>query len=292
MIHALRYCFSVFLLLFLAACSSDQDIVNNLGEREANEIVVFLASKNIAAQKVAVATSAIGGQGPSNLFNIKVAGDRVTDAMAILNRYGLPKRQGTNLLELFAAKGLMSSDREETIRYQAGLAAELKNTICKMDGVVDADVQISFPPTEPTPGVAPPKTTAAVYIKHQGAMEDPNSHLESKIKRLLAGSVTSLNYEDVSVVTDRSRLTDIVLDQNGEPIGMHATQAYASIWNIVMTKSSLARFRWIFFTLILLVLLFGSALGWLVYKFYPQMQLPFLKKKQTVLESTEEEPKA
>ncbi len=292
MIHALRRFLSVCsLAFFFSACSTNHDIVNNLEEREANEIVVFLASKNIAAQKVPVTTSAIGGQGPSNLFNITVAADRATDAMAILNRNGLPKRQGTNLLELFAAKGLMSSEREETIRYQAGLAAELKNTICKMDGIIDADVQISFPPSETTPGVAAPKTTAAVYIKHQGAMEDPNSHLETKIKRLLAGSVTNLSYEDVSVVTDRARLTDVVLDPNGEPLGMHPTQAYVSIWNIVMTKSSLSRFRWIFFTLIFLLLLFGSALGWMVYKFYPQMQLPLLKKKQAASESTEEEPK-
>lgn len=277
--NSLHKIFSFLFLLFLVSCTTNQIIVNNLDEREANEIVVFLASKNIVAQKIPGASSGFGGQGPSNLFNITVSSDRATDAMALLNRFGLPKRQGTNLLELFSAKGLMSSDKEETIRYQAGLAAELKNTICKMEGVLDADVQISFPPTETTPGITPPKTTAAVYIKHQGAIDDPNSHLETKVKRLIAGSVTGLNYEDVSVISDRSRLTDIVLDMNGEPIGPQAHEAYASIWNIVMTKSSLARFRWIFFLLIFLILLFGAALGWMVYKFYPQLDLPLLKRK-------------
>lgn len=283
--------FSLFFLLFLAACSTNQPIVNNVEEREANEIIVFLASKNIVAQKVTASSSAIGGQGPSNLFNITVASDRATDAMAILGRFGLPKRSGTNLLELFSAKTLMSSDREETIRYQAGLASELKNTICKMEGVLDADVQISFPPTETTPGIAAPKTTAAVYIKHQGAMEDPNSHLESKIKRLMSGSITNLNYDDVSVIADRAKLTDIMLSPSGEPIGMQNLQTYASIWNIVMTKSSLARFRWIFFSLVLLVLLFGAALGWMVYKFYPQMQIPLLKRKEPAASNNESEPK-
>ncbi len=285
-------CFSFLLLFFLASCSTNQIIVNNLDEREANEIVVFLASKNIVAQKVAAVSSGIGAQGPSNLFNIAVAENRSTDAMAILNRYGLPRRKGTNLLELFASSGLMKSDREETIRYQAGLAEELQNTIRKIDGVLDADVQISFPPSETTPGVAPPKTTAAVYVKHQGIAEDPNSHLETKIKRLVSASINNLQYDDVTVVTDRSRFTDIILDPNGEPVGMANQQTYANIWNIVMTKSSLSKFRWIFFSLIIALLLFGAALGWMVYKFYPQMQLPLFKKKQLASENNESEPTA
>ncbi len=285
-------CLFLLLLVFLASCSTNQIIVNNLDEREANEIVVFLASKNIVAQKVAAASSGIGAQGPSNLFNIAVAENRATDSMAILNRYGLPRRKGTNLLELFASTGLMKSDREETIRYQAGLAEELKNTIRKIDGVLDADVQISFPPSETTPGVAPPKTTAAVYVKHQGIAEDPNSHLETKIKRLVSASINNLQYDDVTVVTDRSRFTDIVLDPNGEPIGMTNQQTYANIWNIVMTKSSLSRFRWIFFSLTIVLLLFGAALGWMVYKFYPQMQLPLFKKKKLASQNNESEPTA
>lgn len=291
MIHQVLKLFSLLVFVFLASCSTNHTIVNNLDEREANEIVVFLASKNIEAQKVAAASAGIGAQGPSNLYNISVAPNRATDAMAILGRYGLPRRRGTNLLELFAKSGLMQSDREETIRYQAGLAEELKNTIRKIDGVIDADVQISFPPAETAPGVAPSKPTAAIYIKHQGVLEDPNGHIETKIKRLVSGSVQNLDYDNVSVISDRSRFTDIVLEPNGEPIGMRNQQTYVSIWDIVMTKSSLSRFRWIFFSLILLLLFFGTALGWMVYQFYPQMQLPFRKKIEAPPETNEPEIK-
>jgi type III secretion protein J len=169
----------------------------------------------------------------------------------------------------------MSSDREETIRYQAGLAEELSNTICKIDGVLDANVQLSFPPVDlnPPPGTPLPKVTAAVYVKHQGVMEDPNSHMEVKIKRLLAGSVNGLSFEDVSVISDRSRFADITLQTDGEMIGPKALQqTYVSIWGIVLTKSSLARFRLIFFTFVLLLLLFAAAIGWLAYKFYPLLR--------------------
>jgi type III secretion protein J len=230
------------------------------------------------------ATAAAGAA--TDLFNIAVSEDQMTQAMALLNRYGLPRKQGTNLLTLFAGGGLVSSDREETIRYQAGLAEELKNTILKMDGVLDADVQISFPPSETTPGVTPPKTTAAVYVKHQGIMEDPNSHMEIKIKRLMAGSVNGLHFEDVSVISDRARLADISLQPEGEMIGAKALQqTYVSIWGLILTKSSLARFRLIFFSFIFLMLAMAGLIAWLLYKFYPLLRT---KNKET--ESIENPP--
>jgi len=268
----------LFFLLALTGCGGNEAIVNNIGEREANEIVVYLASKGILAQKVQAAGAEGGGTGPVE-YNISVDSSHATEAMALLNRVGLPRLQGTNLLTLFAKSGLMSSDREETIRYQAGLAEELKNTIRKIDGVIDADVQISFPPAEATaaPGAVSPKITASVYIKHQGVLEDPNSHLESKIKRLVSSAINGLSFEDVSVISDRARMADIQLGADGEMIGSRNLQeSYVNIWSIVMTKSSLGRFRTLFFLLILLNLLFGAALGWMVYKFYPQL----MKKKE------------
>jgi|SRR3989344_4967969 len=273
------YKYLLFLcVLLLASCATNRSIVNNVDEREANEIVVYLASKGIAAQKVQATSTEMGGGGPSNLFNITVDEQQSTQAMALLNRIGLPRLQGTTLLTLFAKSGFMTSEREETIRYQAGLAEELKNTIRKIDGVLDADVQISFPPAEAmlAPGTIPPKTTSSVYIKHQGILEDPNSHLETKIKRLVSSSINGLNFEDVSVISDRSRIADIQLAPQGEMIGAKSSQdVYVKQWSIVMTKSSLGKFRLIFFSLILLNLLFAMALGWLIYKFYPQL----LKKK-------------
>ncbi len=273
---------SIFALVIFAGCESNRSIVNNVEERDANEIVVFLASKGINAQKVqASAGGAAAAAGPSNQFNIMVEADHATEAMALLNRYGLPRIQGTNLLTLFAKSGLMSTEREETIRFNAGLAEQIRNTIRKIDGVLDADVQISFPSTENTPGAPPQKITAAVYVKHQGVLEDPNSHIETKIKRLLAGSVNGLEYDNVSVISDRSRIADISLEQDQEMISAkNYQQTYVSIWSIVMTKSSLTRFRIMFFSLIALVLLMAAGAGWMIYKFYPQI---FLKKENPPL---------
>lgn len=261
--------FGLWLLAFLlTACGENQSIVNNVEEKDANEIIVFLAAKGIQAQKIRSTATQVGG-GASNLWSINVSADEAVDAMAFLNQQGLPKTKGTSLLELFAKQGLMSTDKEENVRYQAGLEQELKNIITKIDGILDADVQISFPSAELTPGAPPPKAKAAVYIKHQGVLDDPNNHLEVKIKKLLAGAIENLNYEDVSIISDKSKITDIAFTQPDE-IAKNATgKEYVSIWSIIMTKNSAVKFRALFFTFIGLILIFGGLIGWLVWKYFP-----------------------
>ncbi|HEY5260354.1 MAG TPA: type III secretion inner membrane ring lipoprotein SctJ [Rhabdochlamydiaceae bacterium] len=263
-------------LLLLTSCETNLIIVNDVQEREANEIIVFLASKNINAQKLS-SPSANPGMGDNvALYSIAVEEGKSTEAMAILNQNGLPRIQGTDLLTLFAKQGLMSSATEETIRYQAGLAQQIANTIRKIDGVIDADVQLSFPPTTtttPGPGAAqaPTKVTAAVYVKHQGILDDPNSHLVTKIKRLVAGSVNGLDLNDVTVISERSRFTDVTLGGRGESLSGQ-NKEYVSIWSIVMSKHSAARFRMIFFALTAISILFAVVIGWMLWKFYPLLR--------------------
>ncbi len=260
-------------LLVLSGCETNTNIVNDVSEREANEIIVFLASKGIMAQKIqAVSASPMVGDSGVK-WSIAVEPDKSTLAMALLNQNGLPRKKGTNLLDLFAKAGLMSSDKEETIRYQAGLAEQIANMIRKIDGVIDADVQLSFPADSTSaaiPGaqIQVKKITAAVYVKHQGILDDPNSHLVTKIKRLVAGSVTGLDINDVTVISDRSRLTDISLTPTMEPLEGQAKE-YVSIWSIVMSKTSASRFRVIFFSLMIFAILFALIIGWIIWKFYP-----------------------
>lgn len=256
-------------------------IVSDLDEREANEIIVFLASKGISAHKSPAASTGPGaGAGAAPKWTISVDDGKATEAMAILNQNGLPRIKGTNLLDLFGKSGLMTSDKEETIRYQAGLAEQIANTIRKIDGVIDADVQLSFPP-ENTGAIvgqqqAPQKITAAVYVKHQGVLDDPNSHLVIKIKRLVAGSVNGLDVNDVTVISDRSRFTDVTLAPTPEELTPKAKE-YVSIWSIVMSKNSASRFRFLFFFLSFLVILLAVVSGWIIWKFYPTLKRKGIK---------------
>jgi type III secretion protein J len=262
-------------LVLLTSCETNMVIVSDIDEREANEIVVFLASKGIAAQKIASVSAAPGvGATEGARFNIAVEEGKSTEAMAILTQNGLPRKRGTTLLDLFAKSGLMSSDKEETVRYQAGLAQQIANMIRRIDGVIDADVQLSFPAVSATPAIpgtaaaAPQRVTAAVYVKHQGILDDPNSHLGTKIKRLVSASVSGLDVNDVTVISDRSRFTDITLTPSTEALEPRAKE-YVSIWSIVMSKSSASRFRFIFFFLMICAIAFALIVGWMIWKFYP-----------------------
>ena len=266
--------FFPLLALLLAGCEHNMMIISDLAERDANEIVVFLASKGIASEKVSFSSSSPTGVEGGARYGIVVESGKSTDAMAILNQNGLPRKKGTTLLSLFSNTGLMSSDKQESIRYQAGLSEQIANVIRKIDGVIDADVQLSFPTESSTlamPGTAqeaPKKITAAVYVKHQGILDDPNSHLIIKIKRLVAGSVTGLDINDVTVISDRSRFTDISLTPSTEALE-GGPQEYVSIWSIVMNKQSASKFRFLFFILTFAFIVFAAMAGWLIWKFYP-----------------------
>jgi type III secretion protein J len=271
-----KYFLWIFPFVFsLASCyTMHMNVVNNIDEREANEIVVFLASRGIKATKTLMkSTAAVGDSGPA-MYGIAVAEKEMTAAMAVLNKNGFPRKKGITLLELFAKQSLMTTEKEESIRYQSGLEEEMANTICKMDGVLDACVKLSFPPDTTNFGTAvspaASRVTAAVLVKHQGIVDDPNSHMVSKIKRLVAGGIHGLDVDDVTVISDRSIFTDVALNALGDvEVSGKQPQEYATIWSIIVSKQSLVRFRVLFFSLIVFNMVFLVLLVWLVWKIYP-----------------------
>ena len=270
--HSLPHLLLLSLLLLVSSCTDSKAIVSGIDEREANVILVFLESKGITATKTVITSTGPGGDASGQKkYNIMVEDHQTIQALSILNMNGLPHRQGTNLLELFAKQGLMSTDKEENIRYQAGLSSQIANTIMMIDGVIDASVQISFPDSTSTEeNQAAQRITAAIYIKHQGVFDDPNSHLETKIKRLLSGSVAGLSINDVTVISDRSRFTDINLDPSTELLSSEPKE-YVRIWSMIMNKDSANTFRSIFFTILVIAILLLMVIGWLIWKLYPTL---------------------
>lgn len=258
--------FFVFITLFaLSGCTTQQPIINGVDERDANEIVVLLESKGIGADKQPAATSAGGGGGKAQamLWNILVDASQATEAMGILNSVGLPRRPGQNLLDLFAEPGLVPTEMQQKIRYQAGLAQQIANTIQQIDGVLDANVQLSFPPDDSKQPI-----TASVYVKHNGVLDNPNSQLVTKIKQLVAGSVSGLSIDNVTVVADRARFTDVTLNQ-GTPSAANSEQEYVKVWSVVVAKNSVGTFRAIFFTMCLIIFFLVCVLAWVFWKCYP-----------------------
>ncbi len=268
--------FMIFILvgsLLLTSCDSRKTIVNSLDEKEANEIVVFLAGKGIDASKVqAKESNAGGGSNKALVYDISVSESKATEAMAILNMNGLPRRRGQNLLNLFSTGGLVPSDMEQKVRYQAGLAEQIASTIRKIDGILDADVQLSFPEEDTLNPTAEKKqkATASVYVKHQGVLDDPNSHLVTKIKRLVASSVNGLDFDNVTVIGDRARFSDVTVHSKGTL--SEQDKQFVKVWTLLLAKSSVMRFQIIFFSFCLLILLLTLAITWIIWKIFPILQ--------------------
>lgn len=263
----------IFLLcavLLFTSCDSQKTIVNSLTEKEANEIVVFLSTKGITANKVQVADVGGGGGVKEILFDITVSPHASTEAMAILNQSGLPRRRGQSLLGIFKDVGLVPSEMQEKIRYQAGLAEQIASTIRKIDGILDAEVQISFPEEDPLkPQDAKGIIVASVYIKHSGVLDDPNTHLITKIKRLVAASITGLQYDNVTIISDRARFSEIPI---GSLRGLRDKKELVSVWTIIIAKEAVWKFRILFFGLVSLLLLLIVSMIWIGWKLYPLLQ--------------------
>lgn len=256
-------------LVCFSGCESHRTIVNGLDEKEANEILVFLSSKNIDASKVpSQVGQGAGGGSKIQLWDIAVVSTQASEAMAILNANGLPRRRGQNLLNLFSAGGLVPSEMQDKIRYQAGLAEQIASTIRKIDGVLDADLQLSFPEEDPlNPNAPKGKITASVYVKHSGVLDDPNSHLVTKIKRLVSSSITGLDFDDVTVIGDRARFSSMT-PETTKGLGQEKLE-YVKVWSIIVAKDSVGTFQIIFFSFCMIILIIMLIMFWVGWKFYP-----------------------
>lgn len=260
----------VVMCSLLVGCESRRFIVNDLDEKEANEILVFLASKGISATKVQAASEGGGGSKGAR-WNISVEESRANEAMALLNQVGLPRRRGQNLLGIFSNSSLVPSGMQEKVRYQAGLAEQIASTIRKIDGILDAEVQISFPEEDPlNPMAQKKKITASVFVSHSGVLDDPNSYLVTRLKRLVAGSVNGLDIDNVTVIGDRARSSET-------PVGGFQTlneeeRPYVKLWSIVVAKDSLTRFQTIFFSFTVLIVFLLVAFLWMLWKILPVLK--------------------
>jgi type III secretion protein J len=266
-----RYIYWLCFLFLCVSCGSERTIVNGLDEKEANEILVFLSSRGIQATKIRIVESG-GGGAKAAMFDLTVPEDQANEAMSLLNKNGLPRRRGQNLLGLFSNVGLVPSEMQDKIRYQAGLAEQIASTIRKIDGVLDAEVQISFPEEDPLNPKAEKKQkiTASVYVKHSGVLDDPNAHLITKIKRLVSSSIVGLDFDNVTVIGDRARFSEL---PGGAFVSGHdEDKSYVNVWSLIIAQESLLRFRVIFFSFTILALLLLLSLIWVCWKVMPLLK--------------------
>jgi len=141
--------------------------------------------------------------------SLQVAEADIPRATAVMQAAGLPRRNRSNLGEVFKKQGMISSPMEERIRYLHGLSEELEATLQQFDNVVSARVHVVLP-ERIAPGEPIQPSSAAVFIKYRMPLDE--DAITPRVRRLVASSIPGLVGED-----GRSKVTVVMTPAEAPP---------------------------------------------------------------------------
>ncbi len=197
---------ALFALLLLSACQSSQEIVSNLSEFEANEILVVLDTQDIRATKVLVPVKT--GNKPST-YAIQVSPGQAVEAMRILVDNRLPKSKSAGLGEVYPSDGssLIPSRTEEKAKYVRALQGEVENMLKTLPDVIEARVIIVMPDQDVVRDLhhAAPKATASVAVVYNPIDSKGTAPVKAEeVKYLVSSAVEDLAVSGVTVVMSQN----------------------------------------------------------------------------------------
>ncbi len=177
-----------------AGCTSE--IYHGLGEQEANEMIVVLEQRGIEASKDA------DPEGDA-MWVVKTPSHARVEAWRVLESEGLPRPAVRGVGEVYPSGGLIPTESEERALLQYTTAQELRRGLLKLDGVVDAHINLVMPKRARVqlPGTVPPKPRASVVLRYKAAAEagaPPVS--EDEVRQLVSWGVEDMEPESVAVV--------------------------------------------------------------------------------------------
>lgn len=185
-------------IIILALTGCKTDLLTNLSEEEANQIVSLLLESGISASKLYT------GEG---VVTVRIEESHMLAAVSLLKHSGFPRKSRDSLGSVFQKTGIMSSPFEERVRFIYALSQELSATLDEIDGVHTARVHIVLPDA-PELGAEIIPSSAAVFIKHRAGID--LDFLTPQIKRLVSNSIEGMSYDKVSVVLIEAERADSV----------------------------------------------------------------------------------
>jgi type III secretion protein J len=186
--RALRICFFILFGFSLVGCGGNVELLRDLSETEANEVMAALIEAGLSAEKL---------PGKEGTVSLSIEKSQFSRAISLLNTEGLPHEKYAKMGDVFRKEGMISSPLEERARYLWALSQELSATISQIDGVIKARVHVVLP--ERSSGAEPAlPSSAAVFIKHKpGFIYDD---VIPQVKRLVSNSIPGLSQEKVTVI--------------------------------------------------------------------------------------------
>ena len=133
-------CRLIIPILMVAFVGCKETLMHNLGEIEANTIMMHLHSEGIKAQKNSQADGA---------WSIVVPqADSVRAMQTLSNRRMLRKAPPVRK----SSSSMLASREEQNLQYERSLSAEMEYTLTAMPGVLDARVHLNLPERDPLLG--------------------------------------------------------------------------------------------------------------------------------------------
>jgi len=237
---------AVLLALLLAACDSKVELISNITQTQANDVIAALAQRGISADKI---------PGKEGMVSLQVPQATVARAIEIMNAEGLPRAPYASLGDVFKKDGLISSPTEERARMLFALSQELSRTISKIDGVIFAQVHVVLPDRGGF-GQSGNPSSAAVFIKY----EDTASvdQFIPQIRRLVSNSIPGLTYDKVSV--------ELVPSSSPTGLSPTPTAELESVWSVQVAGDSVSLLRAILGGLTGLLLVACAGIAFLLLK--------------------------
>jgi len=230
--------------MMLAGCSSRVELISQVSESQANDVIAALSNRGIAAEKV---------PGKEGMVSVDVAQDRIAKAIEIMRAAGLPHEPYASMGDVFKKDGLISSPTEEHARLVFALSQELSHTISQIDGVIYAQVHVVLPEHAGFGETGNP-SSAAVFIKYEDTAN--LDEVVPQIRRLVANSIPGLTYEKVSVE---------LVPAAAQPPAAASGQS-DTVWGLQVSAGSAAALRVILGVLALALLAACAALGFVLLK--------------------------
>jgi type III secretion protein J len=242
----------------LVGCAGEEQIVHQLEEYEANEIIVTLEARGIKAGKVAE-------EGRVVTWAVHVGAVDVRDAMRILVANRLPRQRPQGFKEVYTqgGGGLIPTKSEERAKYLMAIQGEVERKLLSMPGVVRAHVSIVQPEKDIVRDLDkdPPAATASVGIVYNAIDERGTSAVTAdEVRSLVAASVEELKVSNVQVVMKRNvpaNLVDIPVD----PGSVEAPVAALRVFGVGVADKKSAQALQLYALVLGVAALLGIAVG-------------------------------
>jgi type III secretion protein J len=229
-----RYIVYLLLLIMLAACGDEKiELLNDLLENDANEVIAELVSNGIEAKKVILKKN----------ISVVISTKDMAKSYKVLKAAGIPNAHRSNMGEIFKKEGMMSTPLEERARYIYALSQELEFTLSQIDKVLVARVHVVLP-ERVAPGQPIQPSSTAIFIKHLPDL-DPDT-IEPKIRRMVSTSIPGLSELDKSKIS-----ISFVPSSIEKPV-----MQWEKVGSFMLSKESAIRFRsnaWVFVVMLFVI---------------------------------------